>query len=166
MLKRIGKFIPFVIGALLLYSGVYKLVSPGEATLALKAMDLPIGLARWTIVAVTALELYLGVLLVGRSDLKFSLAAATVLMFAFTVFLWFLSTLAHPPSCGCLGLTGVFTAGKRGALLGIARNCVLLWLLKLAYDYYSPRWRANPAETGAPVGSERSEEEQGSVAPA
>ena len=165
MLKKIGKFVPFVIGALLPYSGMYKLVSPGEATLALKAMDLPIGLARWTIVVVTALELYLGVLLVGRSDLKFSLAAATVLMFAFTVFLWFLSTLAHPPSCGCLGLTGVFTAGKRGALLGIARNCVILWLLKLAYDHYSPRWRVGAAGAEASMGGARSEAETRSAAP-
>lgn len=155
MLKKIGKIVPAVIGALLLYSGIYKVVSPGEATLALKALDLPIWLAHSTIVVVTAVELYLGALLLGRIDLKFSLPAVTALMFAFTVFLWFLSTLAHPPSCGCLGLTGVFTAGKRGAVLGIARNCVILWLLRLGYDWYSADWRLKAGATGVSAGSGR-----------
>ena|SRR5437879_2751104 len=51
----------------------------------------------------------------------------------------YLSTLAHPPSCGCLRLTGIFKSRKQEALFGLFRNCLILWSLKLAYDYYFPR---------------------------
>lgn len=44
-----------------------------------------------------------------------------------------------PPSCGCLGLTGIFKSRKQEALFGLFRNCLILWALKLAYDYYFPR---------------------------
>jgi hypothetical protein len=113
------------------------------------SLDLPHWLAHWTIMAVTAVELYLGVLLVGKIDLKYGLAAAMALMFAFTVFLWYLSTLADPPGCGCLGLTGAFTEGKKGAVLGVARNCLILWFLKMSYDYYSGAGRGPAATAGA-----------------
>lgn len=147
MFSKVGKHVPVVLGVLLLYSGVYKLLSPGEATLALKSLDLSIGLARWTIGLVTILELYFGVLLVAKIDLKFALVAVMALMFLFTMFLWYLSTLAHPPACGCMGLTWAFTTGKKGAVLGIARNCIILWLLKIAYDYYF-RQRRGVSSTG------------------
>lgn len=147
MSSKIGKYVPAVLGVLLLYSGAYKLLSPGEATLALKSLDLPLVLARWTIGLVTILELYFGVLLVAKIELRFALAAATALIFVFTGFLWYLSTLANPPACGCMGLTGAFTEGKKGAVLGIARNCVILWLLKIAYDHYF-RQRRGVSSTG------------------
>ncbi len=134
-----------LLGALLLYSGLYKALSPADATFALVSLDLPYWLARWAIILVTAIELYLGLLLVGKIDLRYGLAAATLLMFAFTAFLWYLSTLANPPACGCLGLTWAFASGKRGAVLGIARNCVILWLLKTSYDYYFGDGRGRPA---------------------
>jgi len=70
-----------------------------------------------------------------KLDLKYGLWAATGVLFAFTVFLWYLSTLANPPSCGCLGLTGLFKSNRADALFGIVRNVVILWLLKFAYDY-------------------------------
>ena len=58
------------------------------------------------------------------------------LMLAFSVFLWHLSTMAHPPACGCMGLTGMFTSTKKAALFGLARNCLILWGLKLSYAHY------------------------------
>ena len=93
-------------------------------------------LAIATIIAVTIVELYLGIILFFKLDLKYGLSAATGLIFAFTVFLWYLSTLAHPPACGCMGLTGLFKSNRADALFGVGRNVVILWLLKFAYDYY------------------------------
>lgn len=145
MYRRIGKYVPLLLGLLFLYSGVYKLVSPGEATYALVSLDLPGWVARWAIIVVTALEFYLGIVLVRKIDVRYGLVAAMVLMLAFTAFLWYLSSLAHPPKCGCLGLTWAFGTGKKGAVIGIARNCIILWLLKISYDYYFGTTEAPPS---------------------
>jgi hypothetical protein len=136
MFRPIAKYVPTLLGLLLLYSGAYKMLRPGEATLAIASLDFPYWVAHWTVIVVTGVEIYLGVILLGRIDLRYGLAATTGLIFVFTAFLWYLSTLANPPACGCLGLTGAFESGKKGAVLGIARNCVILWLLKLSRDYY------------------------------
>ena len=136
MKDYIGKYVPLVLGALFIYSGVYKLIRPGEATYALVSLDLPPWIAVGSVMAATAIELYLGLILLFRTDLKIGLTVATIVVLAFTIFLWYLSTMAHPPSCGCLGLTGMFTSTKQAAVFGVARNCAILWGLKLAYDYY------------------------------
>lgn len=152
MLRLLGKWTPTLIGVLFIYSGIYKLVSPGEATMALVSLELPEWLAIVTIAAATAVELYLGIILLFKVDLKYGLWMATGLIFAFTVFLWYLSTLANPPSCGCLGLTGLFKSNRADALFGVGRNVVILWLLKFAYDYYckAPAAPKLTAETLAP----------------
>jgi hypothetical protein len=80
------------------------LLFPGEATYALKSLEFPNGLPNATIMAVTALELYLGWVLALKQDLRRSLAAAMVLMFAFRVFSWYFSTLAHPPFVRLYGI--------------------------------------------------------------
>src|SRR6266567_1378486 len=138
MVRSIAKHVPTIVGLLFLYSGVYKLLYPGQATAALLSLEVNSGLATLTIV-----ELYLGMILVLRIDVKYGLACAAALLFLFSLFLWYLSTLANPPSCGCMGLTAVFTSNKHNALLGLFRNCVMLWLLKLAYDYYSAKDQAS-----------------------
>lgn len=92
------------------------------------------GVSMGTITTITSIELYLGLILFLKLDLKYALIAATLLMFAFTGFLWYLSTQAHPPSCGCMGFTGVFKSNKEAAIFGIARNCVVLLALKIAYE--------------------------------
>jgi len=53
-----------------------------------------------------------------------------------TGYLWYLSTLADPPKCGCLGLTGMFNSSKHEALFGVFRNCVILGALKLSFDHH------------------------------
>ncbi len=98
-------------------------------------MELNPLLANWTVIGVTVLELYLGIILLFKLDLKYGLSLATALMFVFTCYLFFLANMAHPPSCGCLGLTGLFKSNKQDALFGVFRNCVILWGLKLGYDY-------------------------------
>lgn len=60
------------------------------------------------------------------------------LVLVFSLFLFYLSTMAAPPSCGCLGLTGAFSSGRQGARLGLARNCVILWLMRVAYNQLFP----------------------------
>ncbi len=148
MWRRLPRCLPALIGLLFLYSSLAKMGHPGQATMALESLEIPYALAKWTIAGVTALELYLGVLLLLRWDLKFALGVTTGLMLIFTVFLWYLSTLAHPPACGCLGLTGLFENSRAEALLGVARNCLILWALKWAYDAYYPK--APPAPQPRP----------------
>jgi hypothetical protein len=63
---------------------------------------------------------------------------STALVFVFTGYLFYRSTLAHPPSCGCLGLTGIFQNSRHEALLGLARNFLILWLIKWSYDRHLP----------------------------
>lgn len=130
------KYVPRFVGLLFLYAGVHKMLYPGEATLALYSLDLPFVLANALVTTVIILEFYLGVILVLKIDLKYALTLSMSLMFLFTVYMWYLSTLANPPSCGCLGLTGIFRSNKQAALFGLCRNVVILWLLKLSYNYY------------------------------
>jgi len=138
------KHIPKLIGFIFIFAGCSKLLMPGQATTALESLDIPYGLANAIVIAVTILELYLGVLLILRIDLRYALVVSTCLMLAFTVYIWYLSTLAHAPSCGCLGLTGIFKSRKQEAWFGLLRNCLILWALKLTYDHHFPR---KPAES-------------------
>jgi hypothetical protein len=101
--------------------------------MALESLDLPYNWAKAIVASVIALELYLGAILLLKFSLKFALILATGLMFVFTAYLWYLSTMANPPSCGCLGLTGIFNSSKNEAVFGLLRNCVILWALKSAY---------------------------------
>ena len=143
MLRSIAKHVPALVGLLFVSSGIYKLLYPGQATAALLSLDVKLGLANFSIIAVTIVELYLGIILLLKIDLKYGLALSMGVMFLFSVFLWYLTTIAHPPSCGCMGLTAVFKSNKHNALLGFFRNCVVLWLLTLAYDYYSAKDQAS-----------------------
>lgn len=136
MSRFLGKWTPLLMGLLFLCSGLYKLVQPAEATLAVATLGATVHLASVAVAALTVLELYLGVILLLKLDLRYGLWVATALMFAFTAFLWYLSILAHPPSCGCMGLTHVFPSNRHNAVLGIFRNVIILWLLKFAYDSY------------------------------
>ena len=145
MKQIFARHIPKLIGFVFLFAGGYKLLMPGQATMALESLNVPYGLANAIVIGLTLLELYLGLLLILQIDLKYALVFSTGLMFAFTGYLWYLSTLAHPPSCGCLGLTGIFKSRKQEALFGLFRNCLLLWALKLSYDFHFPR---NPATSG------------------
>ena|SRR2546426_9227113 len=139
MSKRIAQTIPALLGVLFVYSGIYKLLHPGPATMGLESLDVPYGWAKAIVAGVTALELYLGSILVLRISLKYALIFSTALMFAFTGYLFYLSALAHPPSCGCLGLTGIFQNTRHEALLGLVRNCAILWVIKWSYDHHFPR---------------------------
>jgi len=143
MWRRLIKYVPALVGLVFVYSAVYKLFYPGQSTAALISLGFGGAAATVTIIAVTILELYLGTILLLKLDLKFGLAVSMGIMFPFSLFLWYLTTIAHPPSCGCMGLTAVFKSDKHNALLGLFRNCVLLWLLKLAYDYYSEKDQAS-----------------------
>jgi hypothetical protein len=136
MKSSFAKNTPLGLGLLLLFSGLYKVAHPGDATYALMSLDLFHRFARPTVVLVTAVELYLGIILTFRIDVRFGLRAATIVLFAFTLFLWYLSSLAHPPSCGCMGLTGVFKSSKQAALFGLVRNCAILWCLKWSVESY------------------------------
>jgi hypothetical protein len=144
------KHVPVLVGVILVYSGVYKAIYPGEATLALVALGPPMGVARIAIGALTCIELWLGIVLIFGVNRRVALWAATGLMLSFSLFLFYLSTMAHPPSCGCLGLTGAFSSNRQAALFGLGRNCLILWVLRGAYDYYYPASTATSLERGAP----------------
>ena len=141
---RVAKCIPLLLGTLFVYAGIQKLLHPGPATMALESLDVPYSWARAIVASVIVLELYLGAILIINLNLKFALVVATGVMFLFAGYLWYLSTLANPPSCGCLGLTGIFQNSRHEALLGLARNFLILWTIKWTYDQHFPINRAMP----------------------
>jgi hypothetical protein len=130
-MKTIARLAPAAVGLVLLIGGIHKLIYPGEATIALIAVGTAPPLARACITLLTALELYLGGMLILGFDMKLGLRLATGLIFTYSAFLFYLSTMANPPSCGCLGLNGAFASNKQAAIFGLLRNCVLLFLLRL-----------------------------------
>lgn len=143
MRNLLQRSLPTLFGLMFVWAGIYKLLYPGAATMALEVIGVPNGWARGLVGSVTAAELYLGaILLVGRNR-RYALNLATGVMLAFTLYLFYLTTLAHPPSCGCLGLTGIFENSRFEALLGLIRNCIILWGLKWTSDYYFPQLRAD-----------------------
>jgi hypothetical protein len=114
-------------------SAIGKLVHPGPAAAALVTVHFNPGFADVVIAVTTTIELYLGVILLSRLDPRFSLIAATSLISVFTIYLFYLTTLAQPPSCGCLGLTGLFKNSRNEAVVGLLRNCAILWTLRWSY---------------------------------
>lgn len=136
MFRFVLRQVPTIVGILFIYAGCYKLLYPGESTFALESLEIRYPLAKMVVLIGIILELYVGIILVFRVSLRFGLSAGMALMLIFASYLCYLSTLAHPPSCGCLGLTGLFESSKHAALFGVFRNCIILWALKLSYDYY------------------------------
>jgi uncharacterized membrane protein YphA (DoxX/SURF4 family) len=151
MPRSLHRWMPAALGLLFLWAGLHKLLHPGTATMGLEALDVPHSLASALVAGVTALELYLGALLLLRRDLRYALWLATGLMLVFTGYLWYLSTLADPPSCGCLGLTGIFGNRRQEALFSLLRNCLILWAIKWTYDRHFPRPAAPPGDAAGPV---------------
>ena len=147
IVRSILRIAPSLVGILLVYAGIYKLVLPGEATYALRALAFSQKLATGIVIASTTFELYLGLVLLLKKDLRFALVATTMLFFIFTAFLWYLATLAHPPACGCLGLSWVFESSRSAAVFGLLRNCLILWFLKASYEYYFKSPLSRPEKT-------------------
>ena len=141
----LGRVGPLLIGALFIYAGVYKAFYPAEATLAVAVLGFSVATARLIVILVTIMEVYLGVLLVWRIDLRYGLTSATALLLLFSLFLFYLARMAHPPRCGCLGLTGAFAEGRQGAVFGLVRNCIMLWVLKASHQLYFPQRVASTA---------------------
>lgn len=137
--------VPSGVGLVLLLAAGHKLWSPAEATGSLEALGLPFRLADALVASVTGVELALGLMLVLGVARRPAAVATMLLLTLFTAYLAWLAMLAQPPACGCLGLGYLFESHRHNALLGMARNCALVWLLKLALD------RATPAATPAPT---------------
>ena len=135
-LHLIPRFVPALLGLVFSYSGLFKLLHPGGATAALFALGFSLPAASATITAITAVELYLGLILLLKLDLRIGLLAASGILLAFSLFLGYLSTLAHPPSCGCMGMTALFKSNRHNALFGLLRNAALLWCAAWAYGYH------------------------------
>jgi uncharacterized membrane protein YphA (DoxX/SURF4 family) len=124
--------IHLIFGVLFLVTGVLKIAHPAPATMGLESLEVPFRAANYVIIVVTVLEIYLGLLMVFQVNLRFAFSVAMCMMFVFLVYLWYLTTLAKPPSCGCLGLTGIFQSTKTEAFVGVFRNCLILWGLHWA----------------------------------
>ena len=127
----VPELLPVVLGVLFLYAGLHKALFPTEPALALESLEIPPALAKWVILIVTTLEIYLSILLLFRISLSSALTGASILLFAFATYLWYLSTLADPPSCGCIGLTSLFDSNKDAAIFGLVRNVLLLYLVSV-----------------------------------
>src|SRR5258708_29176787 len=105
MLQRIVKASTNIIGILFLCAAISKMVYSTEATLAISSLGVKLNAASWVIMFVIIMELYLGTLLLLKLHLTYAIRVTACFLLGFTVFLWYLSLLANPPSCGCLGLT-------------------------------------------------------------
>lgn len=139
-----------LLGFLFLYTCGFKFFFPGEATTALETLGLPTGLAEPMVAAATAAEIYVGLLLIFGIDLRYTITFSIVMMSIFTAYLFYLSTLAHPPACGCTGLTGIFNSSRHAAIFGVGRNCLILWMLKIAHDML-PRSTVPASAAGEPA---------------
>lgn len=118
-----------LIACVFLYAGVFKMLRPAAAVLALRALDLPLSSAEALTFVVTVIELQIGTLLLLGIQPYYATRAAIICLFVFLFFLLYLLTLASPPSCGCPDLVGLFSSNRKAALFGVFRNIVLIALL-------------------------------------
>jgi len=128
---------PAFFGVLFLIAAGMKIWSPAQAIISLEAIEINPRMAELIVASVTVLELYLGLNLLFNKRKILFLKGAVVLMLFFTFYLWYLTTLAEPPSCGCLGLTGVFESSKHEALFSFIRNVILLIYLRYLCRNYN-----------------------------
>ncbi len=138
MYASLLKSCPLVIGVLLVIAGIAKLFSPGVAIYGLEAVGVPEALATPGVVGLTVIELYLGIVLLLGWSTRIYLPAVIVMFLGFTAYLWYLSTLASPPGCGCLGLSEVFSSTKDQALFGMIRNTFLIGYMSASYSHLFP----------------------------
>ncbi len=114
--------------------------------MALISLEIPPKIADAVILCATIVEIYLGVILLARIHLNYTISLSILIMFLFTGYLWYLSTMENPPSCGCLGLVGLFSSSKREAFAGLFLNCLILRMLQATYRYHFPNITTNSVE--------------------
>jgi hypothetical protein len=120
------------LGILFLIAGSLKMLNPSEAELGLAAIGFSRFFSFVTVFAVTVTEMAIGVCLLMGINVRGILKTAGSLILLFTCYLWYLSTLANPPACGCLGLSGIFDTNRQQAFFGMVRNMMILFVIYLA----------------------------------
>jgi uncharacterized membrane protein YphA (DoxX/SURF4 family) len=121
--------IPYVIGLVFLYAGTQKLFDPSHFIKSFQILKVSDQLAFDLATFVTAVELYAAAMLLCFERKNTGCFVAMLSLICFTVFLLYLSTLAHPPECGCGPLLEFFKSSRQNALAGIVRNLALIGLL-------------------------------------
>lgn len=134
MIKTIPHVIPRAMGVMFLWAGLYKVVFLGQAIASLEALEVPRLLADRLVLLATSAEIYLGFLLFFKIAPRFAMRLAISVLFLFSTYVFYLSTLADPPSCGCLGLTGIFKNSRHQSFFDLTRNVLLLWAMTLSYS--------------------------------
>lgn len=135
-LSRCLKVGSLSVGALFLWAGLHTIWQPAEVALALAVLTMNIKLSTVLAICVGVVQIHIGLLLLLRHSSDEALRWGIALLFCFTVFLWYLRTLATPPSCGCPGLHGLFSSNCDAALFGMIRNVVLMLLLLGTFAAY------------------------------
>jgi len=128
-MAKLIPLVPLLTGLLLAYAGFLKMVHPADSVLSLESLGSPRLVAELLIGTICAVELYLAFCLWLHPKDRANIMVTMCVFFLFTTYLTYLGTLADPPSCGCMGLTGVFESNKKNALVGAARNAILLLFL-------------------------------------
>lgn len=118
---------------LFLWAGIDMALHPATVFLTLATLGLSLKLAEWLTIIVAALEATAGIMLLNHIRFPEATIFTNGLLLIFCAFLYFLRTLANPPSCGCPGLHGIFDSAHAEALLGLLRNVTLMLLLAWAY---------------------------------
>jgi len=127
------KAAPYLTAALFIWAGVSKALFPAQAVLALESLDLPRWTAETLVTIAAAVEIYLAAMLCLKQHRQVAIIGSMVCLLVFTGYLFYLSRMANPPSCGCLGLTGIFKSNKQAAIIGLLRNGVLIATLNACY---------------------------------
>lgn len=122
------RLVAMLAGALIGIAGLLKAIDPGDGILALVGVGVSRSLAGFTILAISGIEIGLGVrLLVGRQVVN-ALYASAVLIAGFTVYLVAIWITNPSAECGCFGaLDQWWATGSPGA--GVLRNLLLIGAL-------------------------------------
>lgn len=137
--RKLPNLVIALTAVLFLWAGLAKAVHPAEAYVGLVTIGINRFLAEGLILVVATTELALGVMLLKPHVSKPVRACTSGLLGVFCLYLYYLRTLADPPGCSCPGLHGIFDSARAQALLGLARNVVLLGMLAWAWGELDKR---------------------------
>jgi prepilin-type N-terminal cleavage/methylation domain-containing protein/prepilin-type processing-associated H-X9-DG protein len=153
MALKFARVIQFIIGAMLLYAAGAK---AWDGTDFVQVMEFNGVSKRWIPLFFSGLiiaEVLVGQLLIAFWRSRTPLAAACTLFVVFTAQLGYLATSDAAPSCGCFGRVLESASGRQEAIVGIARNLVILAGLASCFFLLH---RANGSETGSEVFAQNS----------
>ncbi len=131
-----SKTIPYACAGVFALAAVLKALFPAEAVLGLEGLQISRPMAEAIVFVITAFEAQISLNLIAYPISRTAVLSAAILLVFLNLYLGYLITLANPPSCGCLGMIGLFKSSRHAALFGIVRNTLLIFALALHFRHY------------------------------